>query len=358
MRKFYRIMFICLMLVVMSTTAFAVTFEPTSTVITNESGDTYMIRTYTVSEADNELFKTGIIQKFSDGGHSYSLDSIKQTGGNIVLNKEETQIKIVETNTDDSIEILKQLPVTINYEEDGYVGELKLNNNSILTNKVSNGTYTKQYTVSEDVNFSNFTPNDLYDVPKTKVKNGVTMKLLNVDWKVQTSEYVAGSQVPIYYSGIAHYAGIGTRVIESTAKYSTSAEYKGNITKEETYPITYIIKYKQDSTGLIVGIFVAILTTCLLALVMFFIFRKNVKIYNAKNDEYVLINKKNINYSNPVINLSNLAQKSMSNMYKIILSKSATKKLYGTKIKVVGNNKTINHLVNAYDTEYSFEVII
>lgn len=358
MKKFFRIMLVCLMFVIMTTSTFAVTFEPTSTVITNESGDAYMIKIYTVSEEDSELFKTDIIQKFSEGGHSYSLDSIKQTGGNVVLNKEEIQIKIVETDTDDSIEILKQLPTTINYEEDGYVGELKINNNSILTTKVANGTYTKQYTVSENVSFSNFTPNDLYDVPKTKVKNGVTMKLLNVDWKVQTSEYVAGSQVPVYYSGIAHYAGIGTKVIESTAKYSTSAEYKGNITKEETYPITYTIKYKQDSTGLVVGIFTTILITGIIALVMFFVFRKNVKIYNAKNDEYVLIDKRNINYSNPVINLSNLAQKSMSNMYKIILSKNATKKLYGTKIKVVENSKTTNHLVNAYDTEYSFEVII
>ncbi len=358
MRKFWKSIILCLMIVVISTTSLAVTFEPASTERINENGKTYMKKTYIVSVEDDELFKTGIVQKFSEGGHDYTLDSIKQSGGNVLLNKEETQIKIVETDTDDSIEILKELPSSIVYEEDGYKGELKLNNSSIITTKVANGTYRTQYTVSEDVSFSNFTPNDLYDVPKIKIKNGVTMSLINVDWKVQTSEYVAGSQVPIYYSGIAHYKGIGTRMVESTARYSTSAEYKGEIVKEENYPITYTIMYKQDSTGLIIGILIVLLSCGLLAFVIFVILRKNVKVYNAQNNEYVLIKKLNINYSNPVINLNNLSQKSMSNMYKIILSKSATRKLYGTKIKVVGNNKAQNHLVNSYDNEYSFEVMI
>ncbi len=340
-----------------NTFCFAVSFEAIDSFETTENNKNYITKVYEVSEENDSLFKTGIINKIEEGNSTYQLESIETKGGNLVLTKNETQIKIVETNTEEQIEILKQLPEKIEYNEsDGYVGTLELDKDSITTTKVSGGTYKKSYTVSEDVSFSNYGANDLYDIPKIKYKNGVNMKLLNVDWKIQATEYVAGSQVPLTYSGVAHYSGIGTKKVESEAKYSTSAEYRGEIKKEEIQPITYYVRYIEVNNKTLSVIVTIIFIVLLLALALYFLLNKNVKIYNLQKDEFILIDRRNINCINPIINLNNLEQKSLSNVYKIVLSKSLTKKISGIKITL--GNKTIQHLVNAYGVEYSFDVTI
>ena len=198
----------------------------------------------------------------------------------------------------------------------------------------------------------------MYDIPKTKYKNGVNMKLLNVDWKVQATEYVAGSQVPLTYSGVAHYSGVGTRTVESEAKYSTSVEYKGEIKKEEIQPITYYVRYVEVNNKTLSIILTSIFIVLLLALALYFLLNKNVKIYNLQNDEFVLIDRRNINYINPIINLNNLDKKSLTNIYKIVLSKGLTKKISGMKLKITLGSKNVQHLVNTYGVEYSFDVTI
>ena len=342
-----------------NTFCFAVSFEAIDSFETTENDNHYITKVYEVSEENDSLFKTGIINKIEEGNSTYQLESIETKGGNLILTKNETQIKIVETNTEDQAEILKQLPEKIEYKEDnGYVGELEIDKTTITTTKVSGGTYKKFYTVSEDVSFSNYGANDLYDIPKTKYKNGVNMKLLNVDWKVQVTEYVAGSQVPLTYSGVAHYSGVGTRTVESEAKYSTSVEYKGEIKKEEIQPITYYVRYVEVNNKTLSIILTSIFIVLLLALALYFLLNKNVKIYNLQNDEFVLIDRRNINYINPIINLNNLDKKSLTNIYKIVLSKGLTKKISGMKLKITLGSKNVQHLVNAYGVEYSFDVTI
>ena len=359
-KRFFRISMLSMIVTLCITTfCYAVSFEAIDSFETTENDKHYITKVYEVSEENDSLFKTGILNEIEDGNSVYQLESIETKGGNLVLTKNETQIKIVETNTEEELEILKQLPEKIEYNEnDGYVGELVLDKTTITTTKVSGGTYKKSYTVKEDVSFSNYGANDLYDIPKTKYKNGVNMKLLNVDWKVQATEYVAGSQVPLTYSGVAHCSGVGTRTVESEAKYSTSVEYKGEIKKEEIQPITYYVRYVEVNNKTLSIILTSIFIVLLLALALYFLLNKNVKIYNLQNDEFVLIDRRNINYINPIINLNNLDKKSITNIYKIVLSKSLTKKISGMNVKVTLGSKNVQHLVNAYGVEYSFDITI
>ena len=354
-------MFLMSMLIIFSTSiiSFAVSFEATDSFETYENDKKYITKVYEVDEDNDSLFKAGLVKEFEDGNSEYVLESIETKGGNLTLTKNETQIKIVETNTEDKTEILKQLPSKIDYsEDDGYVGSLELDLNTIVTTKISGGSYKKSYIVSEDVSFSNYNANDLYDIPKTKYKNGVSMKLLNVDWKIQTTEYVAGTQVPVLYSGIAHYAGTGTRIVESEAKYSTSAEYKGVITKEEIQPIVYYVRYVESNNKTTAIVLTTIGIIGLIGLALYFLLNKNVRIYNLQEGTYQLMDKRNVNYLNPIINLNNLSEKSISNAYRIVLNKQLTKKISGMKIKIVLGNKSIQHLVNAYNQEYSFDITI
>ncbi len=340
-------------------TSFAVSFEPFDIKETKENNKTYITKIYEVDEENDALFKAGISKEFNQGNSKFELENIETKGGNLSLKKNETQIKIVETNTDNFDTILSSLPSSISYTgDDGYTGELQLDVNSIITTKVSGGTTKKSYTLKDEVEFSNYSANDLYDIPKSKTKNGVTLKLLNVEWQPQTMEYVAGSQVPVLYSGIAYYGDTGTMTVENESKFSSSAEYKGEIQKEVEQPITYLIRYVEVSNSTFKVVCISLLSLLLIGIALYFLLVKKVKIYNLQNDEYVLIDKRNINYINPIISLNNLVNKSMSNMYKIVFSKSLTKKLSGMKVKIVLNNRSIQHLVNGYDSEYSFDITI
>jgi len=346
-----------LILLLFSSICFAVSFEPIQTFETTENNKNFVTKVYEVDEENDSLFKAGLVKEFKDGNSKYELESIETKGGNLTLTKSETQIKVIETNTEDRAEILNQLPLSIQYDEaDGYVGELKLDTDSITTTKVSGGSYRTSYIVRDDVSFSGYSANDLYDIPKTKAKNGVSMKLLNVDWKVQSSEYVAGSAVPLLYSGVAHYAGTGYRTVESESKYSTSAEYKGEIIKEEINPITYYVRYVETGNNTVYIIFGIVLCGLILSCLLYFLFNKNVEIYNLQGDEFVLIDKRNINYANPVVNLNNLTSKSMTNIYRIIFSKRLTNKISGMKVKVILNSKTSQYSVNVYNQEYTIDV--
>lgn len=357
MKKLKVVLISLFVLTILSSICFAVSFEPIQTFETTENNKSYITKVYEVDEANDSLFKAGLIKEFRDGNSKYELESIETKGGNLTLTKAETQIKVIETNTDDKNEILNQLQPSIQYgENDGYTGELKLDMDSIVTTKISSGSYKKSYTVRDDFKFSGYSANDLYDIPKFKYKNGVNMKLLNVDWKVQSSEYVAGSQVPVLYSGVAHYAGTGYKTVESEAKYSTSAEYKGEIVKEEINPITYYVRYIETDNKTLAIVLCAALCVLALSAFIYFLFNKNVEIYNLQGEQFVLIDKRNINYSNPVVNLNNLSEKSMSNIYRIVFSKRLTNKISGMKVKVVQDNKTSQYLVNAYNQEYTIDV--
>lgn len=357
MNKFISIAIICLITIFQSI-SFAMVFETNDIEMIEKNESTYMIKKYNVSEEEENLFESTLVQNFEENGFKYKIEDVEKTGGNITLKKNEIQTETLETTEGDIEEILKELPKTVTYNADGYEGTLYLDLDSIKTEKVSDGSYNRKYTVYDNVKFSNYTPNDLYDIPKIKYKNGIKMRLLNVDWKVQSTEYVAGSQVPILYSGTCHYAGTGIKRIEGESKFLTTVEYNGEVSKEEINDIIYSVTYKQveeKNNGmiwLILVILAGILGT------MYFLLRKKVKIYRSNGDSFFLVGNKLINYNNPVINLMKYKNSENVCIFKIVLDKDITKKLYGKKIKIIGTNQVIQHLVENYNLEEAFEVYI
>ncbi len=343
--------------IVMSTSVFAVSFNPIKTEEITLEDKAYKINTYEVDLENDDIFKTGLLREFEEDGEKYKIDSIEQSGGDLSVHKKESQYKVIETDTDNITEILTQLPETIFYNENEFSGDLKLNRNTINITKVADGTYKTNYTVSEDVSFSNYAANDLYNIPKFKSKNGVQMKLINVDWKVQMSEYVAGGSVPVLYSGVSHYKGIGTRTVTTPAKYSVTAEYVGEVVKADIRPITYKVTYLQENKefNIIPVLGVALL---LVGGIAYLLLRNDVQIYNLQEHEYVLIGSKRISYFNPILNIRGLSKKTMSNMYRFVISKRATKHLYGKQIKIIGKNSEVQRVVEKYNEQFVIEAVV
>lgn len=80
-------------------------------------------------------------------------------------------------------------------------------------------------------------------IPKTRVKNGVQLHLISVDWKIQNTQMIGSSQVPVSYIATAYYKGTGSYKVEGQAKYTSSATYNGTIEKTEIKPLEYELSY-------------------------------------------------------------------------------------------------------------------
>lgn len=251
----------------LATTAFASTL-PNSIREYKENNDTYIVKTYEVVEGTENEFERELATKYKDKFKVYELENISKSGGTSIISKEETQIKIVETDSDKIEDVLPLFPSEIEYlEDDEYYGTLILDTSSIVTTKISDGSYYKKYNVTDRVEYRNNSKNDMDNIPKTRVKNGINMYLVSVDWKVQNTEMIGNSQVPVSYIAIASYKGTGTQKIDGEKKYTSSATYTGTIEKAEVnsleYEVTYI-KIADYTVLVIVSAVMCLIGLCLI----------------------------------------------------------------------------------------------
>lgn len=66
------------------------------------------------------------------------------------------------------------------YDQDGYKGQLALQADSIYTEAAEKSSYS--YPVTDTKEYTGMERNDPYGIPKTAVKNGVTLELADIDW--------------------------------------------------------------------------------------------------------------------------------------------------------------------------------
>ena len=239
-----KIIMLILALGMLSTSVFAGTYLPSNTREYKENNKEYVVKAYEVAETNENEFERNVVNTYKDGLKVYKLDNISKSGGTTTTSREETQIKVVETDSDKIEDVLPLFPSEIEYlEDDDYFGTLVLDTSSIVITKISDGSYYKRYNITDFVEYRNYTKNDMDKIPKTRTKNGVQLHLVSVDWKVQNTQMIGSSQVPVSYIATAYYKGTGSQKIAGEAKYTSSATYKGNIEKAEIKPLEYEVSY-------------------------------------------------------------------------------------------------------------------
>lgn len=251
---------------------YASTYLPSNTREYKENNKQYVVKAYEIAETNENEFERTVVNTYKDGLKVYKLDNISKSGGTTTTNKEETQIKVVETDSDKIEDVLPLFPSEIKYiEDDDFFGNLILDTSSIVTTKISDGSYYKRYNVSDIVEYRNCSKNDMDKIPKTRVKNGVNLHLVSVDWKVQNTEMVGSSQVPVSYIAVAYYKGTGSQKVAGEAKYTSSATYKGTIEKTEIKPLEYEVSYVKvaDYTVLMIIAIIMFIAGIVLILVGF-----------------------------------------------------------------------------------------
>jgi hypothetical protein len=135
--------------------------------------------------------------------------------------------------------------------------------------------------------------------------------------------------------------------------YYITAYYIGNLSKIVEKPYIYQVRYKEVYS---IEFMPLMAIGFILIIIVIYILRKNVKIYNLQYGKWVLIGKMRI--KKPYINLDKLNHKNITSKYRIELSKNLTKKLYNKSIVIEKKNESIEKLVDKINDKFTFEINI
>ena len=210
---------------------------PTSTVVQNLNGVQQYVKTYTLaSETDPQEL---IEDPFEYEGYVYTFADITKQENDFRAQKEHTETVTVETKKKDLSAVLEALAPTMEYDDGQYSGVLALDHTTIQTEP--SGYTSGSYTVRTTKEIGNLDSNDMSYVPATTVKDGKTIGLESVEWRVQGTALVDDVLVPSSYVAIATYAGQAS--YSTPTGYITTADYVGTVSCEEIKDVTYTVLY-------------------------------------------------------------------------------------------------------------------
>jgi hypothetical protein len=206
----------------------------------DESGRRELIKTYEL--APNEKPDNISRSPFTRGDWLYQLTDITKQETNSIDTRNYTETITLNTDTNDTGTILKQLALTMEYtDNDGYVGVLSLDISSIKVETA--GTKSNAYTVTATREYPNLSSNDTSVIPKSVTENGRTLTLSNVDWKTQNYVTIDYDSIPDSYTAVVTYTATAYKTV--VTGYITTAEYSGILKRD----ITGKTVYKAYFTG-------------------------------------------------------------------------------------------------------------
>ena len=214
---------------------------PTNTVVQNLNGSQQVIKTYTISPGTDP--QTLIEEPFVLEGFQYTFADIVKEENYVQDTQHHTKTVTVETADNDLGVILEQLAPTVEYDDGQYSGTLFLDHTSIHTE--ASGYTTKYGSTTATKVISGLDRNDMSYVPATTVKGSRTLKLSNVDWQVTGTDLVGEVLMPSQYQAVATYSA--STSWQAATGYVTTAEYVGEISRNDVDSITYTLTYHGDT---------------------------------------------------------------------------------------------------------------
>lgn len=225
-----------LLALALSVSAFAMEV-PTETVIRNLNGSQQLIKAYILSpDADPQ---TLIEAPFELEGYTYTFADIVKEENRVADTDRHTETVTLETTTNELSDILEQMAPTMEYDDGLYTGTLALDHTSIRTE--ASGYTTKSRKVSTTKTIGPVDRNDMSYVPATAVKDGVTLNLSGVDWQVIGTDVAGDALAPCSYQAVASYSG--KTYYQAATGYITTANYVGEITRDNVESVTYQVTY-------------------------------------------------------------------------------------------------------------------
>lgn len=175
------------------------------------------------------MYQIANLGSFEQDGYTFSqYDSYSQIQPSGTESHTETRTATVSIEKDDKALVLAAADPTISYDDNGYSGQLKLVEDSIVITEAGRESYG--YRVSDVREYKNLDRQDSAYIPKTVTKNGVELQLENVEWIVMGTSPTADGPVANLFKAVATYTGgaTGSRV----SGYTAAFRYEGTVNKE------------------------------------------------------------------------------------------------------------------------------
>lgn len=248
--------------------------------------------------------------------------------------QEKSETKILENKNE--LYIKEKFGESIEFNDGTYHGALSISNINI--EPIYNGYYEK---IDEKrIPFNNYKDNDLNNVDKEIIIDGVIYYLINVNWEADEIETIDGENIPVTYKGEKIYQTV--QPISYPYTYKVTVTYSGQVEKIDTiyeYKISYeenvkVIKDENNKTKPII-----IISGVGLVLLMILLNIKNVFVYSKSDKGFRLIKRARICNKNMIIDISKCKNKSKYGIYAIKINKITLKKLKGRTISLVSGNK-------------------
>jgi hypothetical protein len=226
---------------------------------------------------------------------------------------------------------LARLSPIMEYNRDGYSGQLTLIANAIVTEAANQSNYS--YTVNDVREYTGLERNDPYLIPKSVSKDGVTLQLVDVGWNQERN----GG-----YTATASYQG--TAYATSVSGYISTATYIGEVSKSVLDSVTYAVVYEGSiippppfdfSPYILIGAGAAVLLVAALILLGR---RDNTKVYAMIGKDYQLVHKQKLTSLSPIVDLSPKEVSGQSDEFMIVLDIFALRRLRGHSIKIIGKD--------------------
>jgi hypothetical protein len=341
----------------------------------DEDGVRYLVKTYeTAAGFDPSILKE---DGFEKDGFLYAYMKTDKKDNFDSEKKDTTETVSVKTSSKDMTDILKRLPSTKDYSDNGFSGTLALDTNSISTDV--SGYKTNSWYVTDVRDYPCLMYEDPTYVPQTSQKDGYTLPLTDIQWAVTGTSLAGDTLVPTEYTATATYSKKVSQDVP--AGYVTTAVYKGTVSKSVVESVTYTVTFigtpifvptsmpipipskpqREFPTAMVFTILAALLVLGGLGTGGYFLFKnvlslKDVKIYNLIEHDYVCLGKQTLDMDKPVVNLNSFKDEIQSSSFSFVLNKSASKKLYGRNIAVTLDDVTVMHRVSGYNEEYRFNL--
>ena len=236
-------LFTCLLLAAALVTNVCALEVPTDTTIQNLNGSQQLIKTYTLPPGADP--RQLVEEPFELEGWHYAFADIVKEENQVSDRKYHTETVTLETDTKDLGKILEQLAATLDYDDGTYSGVLNLDHTAI---RIEAAGYTSQArNVSVTKTIGPLDRNDMSYVPATTVKDGVTLSLSGVDWQVIGTDLVGDALAPASYQAVATYSGKSYHRVATG--YITSANYVGEVSRNDVESVTYKVTYLGTESG-------------------------------------------------------------------------------------------------------------
>ena len=336
---------------------FATTNENT---IYSKNGTNYIDKVYSVEQTDEQKF-------FNELQHEITINDIKYAYVDKKIENQDTiETKDIETtktcvlNTNNREKIIETLGMTIDYNEDGYIGTYTLDADSINVITHNNGYYDKL--IEKTVEYTDLSKNDLDYIQKQITEKNKTLDLLDTKWEITETEKIGEASVGSQYKAICYYA-TKERVYRPNT-YTVTAKYIGTAEKEIVKPLKITVSYKEENTEIdkveetennIIPILGGT-SGVVIFLGGLLLFMKNVKVYNYQNGKWTYIGKALLLKGK--LRLDKFRSKEVTNKYRIELSKNLTKKYKDKTITIYKGTNSIKKIVHTSDDKIDFEVRI